>query len=248
MIRSIVDRLRLEDIMKKYIFFVLLAAILVLGACANGNDVNEEQKSEETQTKESTTSGLDSAENTDTEEPEKNEDNSEKEETTVIKGNDVQYNEEDKSVQLIKADGSTEVLAARSATEPVKSPDSKKAAYVSPVEFEELGDVYIVNLEEGKQEVLISSEDQQTPKKVIWEDDNNILVIIGQAYGTVGVGGNIYRVNLETKEKNALTNYEGDIQITDLKIENGILKYNGIKYTDDNFNESVPYSNELPLS
>ena len=72
-------------------------------------------------------------------------------------------------------------------------------------------------------------------------------MLIGYAYGTVSVGGNIYRVNLETKEKTPLTQYEGDVQITDFKIENGILKYSGIKYTDDNFNESVGYSNEKPL-
>jgi hypothetical protein len=234
--------------MKKYILFVLLAAVLVLGACANGGEVTEDKKSDDVQTKEEVKTDSDSAEKTETEKaPVQQGENAEKEEPAVSNGFDVKYNAEDKSVQLVKADGTTEVLAAGSATEPVKSPDSKKAAYVSPVEFEELGDVYIVNLEDGTQSILVASENQETPKKVIWEDDKNVLVIIGQAYGTVGVGGNIYRVNLETKEKTALTNYEGDIQITDFKIENGILKYSGIKYTDDNFNESVEYANEKSL-
>lgn len=234
--------------MKKYILFVLLAAVLVLGACANGGVGTEDKKSDDVQTKEEVKTASEKAEKTETEkEPVQQEENAEKEKTAVSNGFDVKYNAEDKSVQLVKADGTTEVLAAESATEPVKSPDSKKAAYVSPVEFEELGDVYIVNLENGTQSILVAAENQETPKKVIWEDDKNVLVIIGQAYGTVGVGGNIYRVNLETKEKTALTNYEGDIQITDLKLENGILKYSGIKYTDDNFNESVEYSNEKSL-
>ncbi|MBB6447416.1 DUF4652 domain-containing protein [Bacillus benzoevorans] len=235
--------------MKKYILLILLAAILVLGACANGAEVTEDKKSEEIQTEEKVKSDSETADKTEAkEELEQQEENADKAETSETDGFDIKYNTEEKSVQLVKADGNTEVLAARSASEPVKSPDRKKAAYVSPIEWEEPGDVYIVNLEDGTQNVLVATEGEQTPKKVIWENNENVLVIIGYAYGTVATGGNIYRVNLETKEKTALTQYEGDVQITDLKIENGILKYSGIKYTDDNFNESVPYSNKLPLA
>ena len=228
--------------MRKYIFLVLLAAIFILGACANGEETSGDKKSEGVQTEQDVKSETEG--NKETEEKAGNE---EKEESVANKKFAVNFNAEEQSVQLVKPDGTTEVLAARSASEPLKSPDGKKAAYVSSIEWEELSDVYIVNLEDGTQDVLVASENEQKPKKVIWENDENALVLIGYAYGTVSVGGNIYRVNLETKETTPLTQYEGDVQITDFKIENGILKYSGIKYTDDNFNESIEYSNEKSL-
>nr|WP_295972106.1 DUF4652 domain-containing protein [uncultured Bacillus sp.] len=232
--------------MKKYIFLTLLAAILVLGACSNEEKTSTSEKAKKTddvQTEENVKSESETSKPKEAVQEE--EKKSEPQEKT---GFDVSYNSEKQSVALVKGDGTTEVLAARSASEPLKSPDSTKAAYVSSIEWEEPGDVYIVNLKDGTQNVLVAAEGDQTPKKVIWKDDENILVIIGFAYGTVSTGGNIYQVNLETKEKTALTTYEDDVQITDFKIENGVLKYSGIKYTDENFNEYVEYANELKLA
>ena len=251
MIRSIGHNIRLEDIMKKYILLLLLAVMLVLGACGNGedtSDASDDKKAEDPQTEQGVNSS--DMEESDETAGESAKEEKEAEENKKPAANHefaVKYSADEQSVQLVKPDGTTEILAARSASEPLESPDGKKAAYVSSIEWEELSDVYIVNLEDGTQNVLLASENEQKPKKVVWENDENVLVLVGYAYGTVSVGGNIYRVNLETKEKSALTNYEGDIQITDFKIENSVLKYSGIKYTDDNFNESVEYSNEKPL-
>ena len=67
----------------------------------------------------------------------------ENEKTAEKNSFDVAFNADEQSIQLVHADGTTEVLAARSASEPVKSPDSSKAAYVSPIEWEELEGVYM---------------------------------------------------------------------------------------------------------
>ncbi len=74
-----------------------------------------------------------------------------------------------------------------------------------------------------------------------------MFVIIGYGHGTLAVGGNIFSVNVSTKEKLQITQYESDIQILDFKIEDGILYYNGIKYTGSKNEKSETYTNNISL-
>lgn len=237
--------------MKKYIFLALLATILFLGGCGTTTDNTKNNQATDVPTEEEVIAEAEKAEKeakAETEEESGDDEKGEsKEPAEKEEGYSLEYNADAQSVQLVKPDGTTEILAERSASEPVISPDGTKAAYVSSIEWEELSDVFIIDLEEGTQKSLITSENGQKPKKVIWENDENVLVLIGQAYGTVGVGGNIYRLHLETKEITPLTHYEDEIQITDFVIDNGKLKYSGIKYIDDILNESVEYANERSL-
>ncbi|WP_052144898.1 DUF4652 domain-containing protein [Halalkalibacter okhensis] len=160
---------------------------------------------------------------------------------------DIQFNSKTEQVEIVYPNGKTEVLAEDSPTEPKKSPDNKKAVYISPFEWEERGSLYLVDLKNGDQNVLVAPKRDYTPKNVIWQDDSRVLVIIGYGYGTVLVGGNIFSVNIETKEKVQITQYDGHIQILDLEIENGVLHYSGIKYKDEELNESEVYSNNISL-
>ena len=238
--------------MTKHLLFLLLAAILVLGACSNESATSEDQTKEEVKTE---NASVQTEENKDSED-----DNNKADKMFDI----VRISDDDSfipdgihlepghgSIQLTKPDGTTEVLTTETdyPTEPVKSPDGKKAAYISSAEWEMLGDLYIVNLEDGSKDILVArTEDQYTPKNVIWENDENVLVIIGYGMGTVEWGGDIYRVNLETKEKTPVLEEDKYLSLTNMHIKDGNLYYSGIRYIDDDFNDYVEYSNHTPLS
>ena len=53
---------------------------------------------------------------------------------------------------------------------------------------------------------ILANEGDQTPKKVIWEDDENVLVIIGFGQGTVATGGNVYQSEPGNKRENSHDN------------------------------------------
>ncbi len=169
-------------------------------------------------------------------------------ETTDTPFFDIQLNCKTHTIELIYPEGKTDVLADEDPSIPVKSPNGKKAAYISPWGWETLSVLYIVDLKDGSKNALVSHDLQNQPKEVIWEDNEHVLVIIGYPYGTICIGGNIYRINVTSKEKEALTNYDTYTQITDLHLKEGVLYYNGIQYTDEEYIHYKVYSNQITLS
>ncbi|WP_368502826.1 DUF4652 domain-containing protein (plasmid) [Alkalihalophilus sp. As8PL] len=160
---------------------------------------------------------------------------------------DIRLNSKTEKVELVYPNGNCDILADNAPGEPVKSPNNKHAVYISPLEWEEQGTLYLVDLENGDQKILVEPAGDWIPKNVLWQDDERVFVIIGYGHGTLSVGGNIFSVNVSTKEKLQITQYESDIQILDFKIEDGILYYNGIKYTDSNYEKSETYTNNISL-
>ena len=84
---------------------------------------------------------------------------------------------------------------------PAVSPDGNKFAYMDVLEWEVPGEVYLYDLEKGKSELIIKQnqdiKDQHTPKGLCCLDNNRLLAIIGFAYGTVSVGGELYLYDVE---------------------------------------------------
>ncbi len=160
---------------------------------------------------------------------------------------DIELNHETNALELKKEGTKTIVLADNQPSEPINSPNGEYAVYLAPFEWEEISDLFLVNLKDGSQKKLVEGNSESKPKKVIWEDDKHVLVIIGYPYGTVSVGGNIYRVDIETGEKEALTKYIDDFHITDFQIEDGTLHYSGIQYIDEGMNEYKDYTNQISL-
>ncbi|MGG0463269.1 DUF4652 domain-containing protein [Priestia aryabhattai] len=163
---------------------------------------------------------------------------------------DIKYDSKSETVQLIYPNGKTETLSDNAPTEPLKSADNKKAVYISPLEWEERGSLYLVNLETGKKEVLVEPDlmIDHIPKNVIWCNNDYVFTIIGYRHGTVAVGGNIYLVNVRTKERKPITTYDPYVQVTDIFIKDDFLSYKGIRYIDDTMNESRIYENNIPLA
>ncbi|MCY6483451.1 DUF4652 domain-containing protein [Clostridium aestuarii] len=67
---------------------------------------------------------------------------------------------------------------------------------------EGIGKIYVKNIKNGeKWSIQVMDEAQQnTPKSLIWLDDENIVSIVGLGYGTVSLGGDLYKINVKTGE------------------------------------------------
>lgn len=150
---------------------------------------------------------------------------------------DIKYDYEKNNIYEIRPNGSLHTLTDDFPSLPQKSPNGKKAIYISPLEWECYGSLYMYNLENGAVEVLIEPENRYIPKDAVWLDNDTVAVIIGFGDGTVAVGGNIYILNIESKNKKSLTEYPAKIQITKLEVTESKLLYKGIEYIDSNLSE-----------
>jgi hypothetical protein len=101
----------------------------------------------------------------------------------------------------IDSEKGKKVICDKKPSSPVVSPDGNKFAYMDVLEWEVPGEVYLYDLEKGKSELIIKQnqdiKDQHTPKGLCWLDNNRLLAIIGFAYGTVSVGGELYLYDVE---------------------------------------------------
>lgn len=227
--------------MRKYLLFLLLTIPLVLGACS-GKDVITPKDSIDTESTEKQDTPPVQNETKGTE-PQKNE----KESTDVPDFFDIRFDSDMHKIELFYPGGKPVVLESVTSSEPLKSPNGEKAVYISPFGWEEMSDLYIVDLHDGSKKTLISFSPDSKPYDVIWEDNEHVLVIMGYPYGTVTWGGGIYRVNIETGENEPIDTDSGG-QITKLlRIEDGVLYYDVLEYIDDNLNEYKEYSGQVTL-
>ncbi|MCY6371512.1 DUF4652 domain-containing protein [Clostridium ganghwense] len=67
-------------------------------------------------------------------------------------------------------------------------------------EEEGIGKIYLKDLSSGEKWALevVAGENQNSPKSIEWIDDENIISIVGLGYGTVALGGNVYKINTKT--------------------------------------------------
>lgn len=88
-------------------------------------------------------------------------------------------------------------------------------------------------------EIVNKESSKKTPKYLEWKDNENLLVIVGEAYGTVSDGGNVYLLNVNTGKLslvyNALTTKQEVVSIK--KVQEG-YEFTLKVYDDDNFKNS----------
>ncbi|MBM4763530.1 DUF4652 domain-containing protein [Bacillus sp. B15-48] len=227
------------------VFLLLTIFFLVLAGCTNAENPEETDTNDEVSEENNVEEPETNDEGTDEQTP--SDDGAVGDEDNEQSFYEIRLNGETDEIELIDPEGKVTVLAEGPSTNPAMSNDNSKAVYISPVEWEVDSSLYLVDLETGQQEKLIGTENNLKPKNVIWHDDNHLFVIIGFSHGTVGIGGEIYYVKIESGEKIQLTEDER-VEITDFHIDQNILYYEGIKYIDDIMNEYEEYSNELPLN
>lgn len=146
----------------------------------------------------------------------------------------LEYDYDEKIIYSFDHHGGKKVVSRDFPSEPKISPNKELALYISPLEWECLGSVYLFDLTTGSKEVLISPDEKSNiPKDVVWVDDNTLAVIVGYCYGTVAIGGNIFLFQLSNKVIKQITFHDSKTQLTKLSYEDNKLLAKGINYIDD---------------
>lgn len=119
-----------------------------------------------------------------------------------------------------KIEGEEMVLAKENPSQPVISPRGDRLAFIEPFLWEVRGEVFLY--ERGEKEPLLLREDlprEEKPKAIYWLDNKRLLLIIGYAYGTVSVGGDLYSLDIEEGDLLPIYQLEPEREVKDLKIE-----------------------------
>lgn len=120
-------------------------------------------------------------------------------------------------------------------SEPVINSSKDKVAFIDNYYWEAIGNVWVFDVNKEKSEIIIKSAtgDQQKPKSLTWYDDNKLLVVIGYAYGTVSVGGNLYIYDFDTKELSLIIMADINTEIIDAEIVADGVKVNYAKFNEN---------------
>ncbi|MBF8436423.1 DUF4652 domain-containing protein [Halanaerobiaceae bacterium Z-7014] len=158
-------------------------------------------------------------------------------ETGPISADMIDY-EEDSFLRLERETG-VETLSEEMPSEPIISPAGNKLAFIAPFQWETVGSIYIYDYESNSLNELLSAdqiEAQNSPKGIWWYNDDYLLAIIGYAYGTVSVGGDLFLVEIETGNPRrviGLTEYQ---EVKSISLDDQYI-YLEIAEFDENFNE-----------
>lgn len=126
----------------------------------------------------------------------------------------------------IQQDNNSKLICNNHPSEPSISPNKKYIAYIAPQLWEVIGNVYLYNINNNKNKVLLKDFPKQYKPKIIkWLDNNYILLIIGFAYGTVSVGGKPYLFNITNKRLTKLELFGEDIEVKKIDIKNHKIEF-----------------------
>ena len=97
-------------------------------------------------------------------------------------------------------------------------------AYIDDVGFEVIGNVNLYDPKTGESTQITSYEyngTDSTVKKIAWLSDNQLLVIVGFAMGTVTVGGSLYVLSIDTGEMKEILVHGDQEEIIDIVVPDG---------------------------
>lgn len=96
--------------------------------------------------------------------------------------------------------------------------------------------------------MIYESQDHDiTPKRLTWFNDHEIILLLGYPYGTIAIGGDIYKLDIKSRELNMLYEFPDTIQITSLNYENNQLLLEGEEYIDENYLETQKYYKKIKI-
>lgn len=160
------------------------------------------------------------------------------------------YDKENRKIFVIEKNESMKLLEDNFPSEPKVSPNKSKICYISPNEWECIAKLFLFNLISGEKVTLINpQQDELVPKAAEWVSDYEIAILMGNAYGTVSVGGNVMLYDLATNTTKFITDYSPAVQVTSIKMINAkqmLLK--GIEYIDKNFMESITFKQTISIT
>ncbi|MNJ43663.1 hypothetical protein D3C77_386790 [compost metagenome] len=125
-------------------------------------------------------------------------------------------------------------------SKPAINGDKTKLAFISPFEFELLGEVWLYDaLTDGKTRVFTSEQagEGKSAKQVLWLDNDNLLILTGNTYGTVTLNDTLYFLNTKDNKLEQILKVNSDQDIRNLQISNETtMTYELATYDDERMN------------
>ncbi|WP_162848586.1 DUF4652 domain-containing protein [Paenibacillus nanensis] len=121
-------------------------------------------------------------------------------------------------------------------SKPVISSDKTKLAFISPYEFELAGEAWLYDAQKDESKKLFSLDDAgdgNSVKQILWFDDDNLLILTGNTYGTISFNQNLYLLDLNEKEHQLLLQVQQNQDIRDLTIKEASISMNVATYNED---------------
>lgn len=142
------------------------------------------------------------------------------------------------------------------ATKWIDSENKKLSACITEkgpdAQEEGIGKIFIKDLNSGEKWSLelIPGEEQNTPKYIQWIDDENLINIVGLGYGTIVLGGSLYKTNVKTGQTTVL--YEAKvpkIQVLSAKVskDKATLELQLLVYDDEEFTKNHTENKTISL-
>ncbi|MFN2362791.1 MAG: DUF4652 domain-containing protein [Halarsenatibacteraceae bacterium] len=149
----------------------------------------------------------------------------------------IEYQEE--SYLRLSRESGVEVLSEEMPSEPIISPDGDKLAFIDPFQWETVGSIFLYDYQANSLTELLKAdqvEEQATPKGIWWYNDDYLLAIIGYAYGTVSVGGDLYLVDVETGNPRRVLGLNEYQEVKDISLDDQYI-YLEIAEFDEAYND-----------
>ncbi|MGO1581568.1 DUF4652 domain-containing protein [Senegalia sp. (in: firmicutes)] len=162
----------------------------------------------------------------------------------------IEYNYTKSIISLIDKLQNKIILKFELPSEPIISPNKENAIFISPLCWECMSDIYNIDLKTAKIFKVYKWEDLKKPKFMKWETNETLIVILGETYGTISEGGNIYRLNIKHNKLDIIKKYPLEIQISQfefLKDTENIMVY-GKKYIDNNYINHIYYKEVIQIN
>lgn len=109
------------------------------------------------------------------------------------------------------------------------------------IQEEGIGKIFIKNLKNNDMwSFKIKSKNKNdSPKYIKWCDNENIFVIIGNGFGTISKGGNLYKLNIKNlKLEEVYVSKNPKEEVISVKKNSNILEFDILVYEDDEFLKS----------
>lgn len=147
----------------------------------------------------------------------------------------------------IQANDEIKPLGRGYSSYPEVSPDKSRIVFIDPDEWETLRALSIYDITKDSLAIILESNENgsNTPKVVKWLDDRYLLVIMGYAYGTVSLGGQLYIYDTETEQLSLALQPEANTEFRDISNHEGIITLDVARWTDSSLNEYVMEKKEI---
>jgi hypothetical protein len=116
--------------------------------------------------------------------------------------------------------------------------DQVSMVFVSPYEFELAGDAWIYNIEKNEKKQIFTHQqagEQKSVKNVLWFNDEHVLILTGNTYGTVPSCRTLYLLNVNNDKIEQIVQLESNQNLREIEVKDET----SITFTVDTYDDEM---------